>query len=540
MIGGETRKGHADSSVLGLVALAGLLPTELLLLTLSFDGAALADVEGWPAQALIHARLLPQLLTVGVGALLAVYAPRLPSFERRLVGAFHTHPQRRFYLLGHLAAFGSLFALSRIVFGDGRADPPWPISWALAAALTLIFWLSAIAPPRFWTAQLAGGRRVLSVGAAIAASAVLAGRFTERYWETFASATFEFSRYLLSLFYDGVTASAATRTIRLEGFGVQIAPDCSGLEGIGLVAVFLAAYLWFFRDRHRFPHSLLLFPIGAATIWIVNALRIAVLIVVGAELSPAIAVQGFHSQAGWIGFTIVSLGIVALAGRIPFFLKVTSPRAVGRDASDTPPYLVPVMALLAATMLTGALAAGVDWLYPVRIVAAGSALFWFRNSYRRFVAAPSWSSVGIGIAVFVGWVALEPLYQDGGGLLADGLASMSNPSAGVWLAVRVLGSVIVIPIVEELAFRGYLIRRLTNADFEGEPFTPLALIPVLLSSLAFGLLHGRWIAGTLAGLAYAWALHRRGELADPIAAHMTTNGLIAVAVLLGGWWGLWA
>ncbi|MDA1236525.1 MAG: archaeosortase/exosortase family protein, partial [Acidobacteria bacterium] len=345
---GETRKGHAGSRVLGLVALAGLLPAELLLLTLSFDGAALANAEGWPAQGLIRARLLPQLLTAGVGALLAVYASRLPSFERRLVAAFHAHPRRWFYVLGHLAAFGALFALSRIVFGDARADPPWAISWAVAVALTLMFWLGAIAAPRFWTAQLASGRVVLSVGAAVAASAVLAGRFTERYWETFATATFEFSRYLLGLFYDEVTATAATRTIRVEGFGVQIAPDCSGLEGIGLVTVFLAAYLWFFRDRHRFPHSLLLFPIGAVIIWIVNAFRISGLVVVGAEFSPAIAVQGFHSQAGWIGFTVVSLGIVALAGRIPFFLKAAPPSAVGPKASDTPPYLLPVMALLAA------------------------------------------------------------------------------------------------------------------------------------------------------------------------------------------------
>ena len=60
-----------------------------------------------------------------------------------------------------------------------------------------------------------------------------------------------------------------------------------------------------------------------------------------------------------------------------------------------------------------------------------------------------------------------------------------------------------------------------------------------MSSLAFGLLHDRWIVGTLAGMAYAFAFYRRGRLGDAIAAHMTTNALIAIFVLVFGYWWLW-
>jgi CAAX prenyl protease-like protein len=123
--------------------------------------------------------------------------------------------------------------------------------------------------------------------------------------------------------------------------------------------------------------------------------------------------------------------------------------------------------------------------------------------------------------------------------LHAGLAEMGKRTASVWICFRLAGSVLLVPIAEELAFRGYLIRRLTSRDFETLALTPVAVFPALVSSVGFGLLHGRWLAGTIAGLAYAFSLHRRGELSDPIAAHMTTNALIAVAVLGAGAWRLW-
>jgi membrane protease YdiL (CAAX protease family) len=54
------------------------------------------------------------------------------------------------------------------------------------------------------------------------------------------------------------------------------------------------------------------------------------------------------------------------------------------------------------------------------------------------------------------------------------------------------------------------------------------------------LLHGRWLAGTLAGMVYALALYRRGKLVDPVLAHAITNALIAGYVLTTGTWSLWA
>jgi exosortase/archaeosortase family protein len=64
-------------------------------------------------------------------------------------------------------------------------------------------------------------------------------------------------------------------------FKVRISPECSGYEGIGLILAFLSVYLWILAPRSRFPGALLLLPLGAAAIWIINAVRIVLLIAIG-------------------------------------------------------------------------------------------------------------------------------------------------------------------------------------------------------------------------------------------------------------------
>ena len=99
---------------------------------------------------------------------------------------------------------------------------------------------------------------------------------------------------------------------------------------------------------------------------------------------------------------------------------------------------------------------------------------------------------------------------------------------------------VTVPIAEELAFRGFLIRRLISPDFESIAFRTFTSISLVASSLAFGLLHGRlWLAGALAGLIYAFALLRRGRMGDAVVAHATTNALLAAWVLCFNQWHLW-
>ena len=97
------------------------------------------------------------------------------------------------------------------------------------------------------------------------------------------------------------------------------------------------------------------------------------------------------------------------------------------------------------------------------------------------------------------------------------------------------------PIAEELAFRGFLLRRLISPDFEALPLHSFTWLGLGISSVAFGLLHGTlWFAAIVAGLLYAWTLIRRGRIGEAIIAHATTNALLAGYVLIFQKWHLWS
>ena len=105
---------------------------------------------------------------------------------------------------------------------------------------------------------------------------------------------------------------------------------------------------------------------------------------------------------------------------------------------------------------------------------------------------------------------------------------------------RVIGSVITVPLAEELTFRGFLTRRLIAADFDSVSPGRFTWTAFALSSVAFGVLHDRWLEGTMAGMLYALAYYRRGSLGEAVAAHATTNALLCVAALMTRDWSLFS
>jgi CAAX prenyl protease-like protein len=97
-----------------------------------------------------------------------------------------------------------------------------------------------------------------------------------------------------------------------------------------------------------------------------------------------------------------------------------------------------------------------------------------------------------------------------------------------------------VPIAEELAFRGFLLRRIVSSDFESIDPRRVTAIAIAASSLAFGVMHGdRWLAGAIAGAAYAIAYRYRARIGDAVIAHAVTNALLAAWVISRGAWGLW-
>jgi exosortase E/protease (VPEID-CTERM system) len=280
-------------------------------------------------------------------------------------------------------------------------------------------------------------------------------------------------------------------------------------------------------------------PAGLLLMWLLNAVRIVLLISIGHFGAQRIALGGFHSQAAWIAFSGVTLAYAATLQHFRWFSKTNVPPAVTGNRAAV--FLVPFMAILAACLLSHALAAGFEWLYPLRFFAACAALRVLLVSYKTIDWSLSWTGPIYGVLVAILWIAMERLVHPVPPAAMPGARAEAGAAArSAWIAIRALAAITTVPIAEELAFRGFLLRRLIAEDFESVPFKCFTWPALLLSSVAFGVLHGnRWIAGTLAGLLFGLAMDRNGKLADAVIAHATTNAILAACVLLSNRWQFW-
>jgi len=457
------------------------------------------------------------------------------------------------WLAFHILAFIAFAIITALIFetptNPARLSAPWFTGWFALASATLLLWLLALAPGHFWLRLIRQEQMSLLFGCLLGLCAwILIGMLVRQeaplgqkeFWNSLAVPTLQLVHSLLGWVYSDLVYQPERFLLGTADFQVEISYACSGIEGISLITVFLAIYLWLFRKELRFPQAFWLFPLGIITIWLANALRIAILVVIGASFSSEIAAWGFHRQAGWIAFTLIALGAIALSNRLQFF-AATQPDVPVRTAKPlAAALLAPFLVLMAVSMVSSAFSSGFDTLYPLRVVAIVIALYYFRKAYAGLGWRWTWHAPAIGAAVFIIWILLEPDIDSSKTALSQGLAELTSGSAAVWLVFRVLGSVITVPLAEELAFRGYLIRKLIAKDFENVPLVQFSWFSFMLTSVLFGLLHERWIAGTLAGMCYALALYRRGQIGDAVIAHMTTNALIAIFVLTQARWSLWS
>ena len=520
--------------------LAALAAAELICLA--------ARVQAPETGLLSYTRGLPALvMTFLAFALVAVWAAT-GTMKTGLSHFSEISPKVWQIIPVQLGSYAAFVQLTLFAFVGGMASSPvvglWVLAWLGAGLATGIFWLLAVMPARAWARLAARGSSLITPCAILMTISLISGSLASRAWAPLRGWTFLLAGRILKSLGQDVVSRPADLILGTKEFTVAIHPTCAGHEGIGLMLLFVGSYLWFFRDRLRFPGAYLLLPLGALAIWLVNAVRIAVLVMFGAYISPQVAAAGFHCQIGWLGFIAVSLGVVALTQRMALFSRSQrdADRAAGTWATA---YLAPLMSLLAASVITGLFTSGFDRLYPVRTMATAAALWYFWRGSRPLCATLfrdlSWRPFAIGALAFGVWIGLDRAGGGAGGAsISRGLAEIPAGLAAGWLFFRVAGSVLAAPIAEELAFRGYLLRRLSSADPDRPSSLRFSWLPFLLSSVLFGAMHGRWLAGAASGMCYAWAMYRRGKVSDAIIAHAVTNGLIAAEVLVCGRWGLWA
>ena len=199
------------------------------------------------------------------------------------------------------------------------------------------------------------------------------------------------------------------------------------------------------------------------------------------------------------------------------------------------------------------------WAYALRSALCLALFLYFRpwRWYGRPQFRHALLATGVGVAVLAVWVGLEgpwmeaapglrDLYVKWGilpfGELREPLAKTPYaPEVCGWplAVVRVLGSGLVIGMIEEFFWRGFLYRWLLGLDFTKVPHGQFAWMPFLVTAVVFGAEHQEWLAGLLAGLLYGWLYIRTRDLWCAVWAHVLTNLLLGVYVLKTGQYFFW-
>lgn len=474
---------------------------------------------------------------ITVLAAFALYAWARPEGIARLLST-RTGPEALPWLALHLA--GVTLILSPLLFADGAgldgmfvmALAPWGVG-AIVAVAGALLWL---APFGSWLGWLRAER---GLPLAVLAGALAVPDLAERMlplWDIaiLTRITFAAVEQVLRVAGTDPVVDAEAYLIGVDGFVVHIAHYCSGVEGFVLMTAFILLYAILFRHALRFPrYWIVVLPVALAFSWLLNVVRLAGLIAIGAKLSPDLAIGGFHSYAGWMFFTLLALALLAAVQAIPFLwvdaAPVPTPQSA-RYAEQAGPRILPFVAFMLASLVTSALIPVPDLAYPVKVAAMAGVLLAFAGSYRAMIAAPDAIAVVAGGAVGLFWLATRPLPSMQDAALADSLSGLAPVVLAGWIAFRLVGTILLVPLVEELFFRGYVLERLDGDTLARR------LGAIAVSAGLFALLHGRWIAAGVAGVVFALTALRRGRLEDAVAAHMVANLVVAGWAFVRGDW----
>jgi CAAX prenyl protease-like protein len=188
----------------------------------------------------------------------------------------------------------------------------------------------------------------------------------------------------------------------------------------------------------------------------------------------------------------------------------------------------------------------VRWLYAARIVMVAAALTWLWRHFSELhdftgvTARGLACAVAAGIAVFILWINLDFAWARLGDLsgfdpsLADGTGL-----AFQFVFFRLLGLAIIVPVMEELFWRSFLLRWLEQQNFLLQDPAKVGVRAMFICAALFAVEHNLWLAGIIAGLAYGLVYVIGRSLWLAIISHATTNAALGAWILATRSWQFW-
>jgi CAAX prenyl protease-like protein len=216
-------------------------------------------------------------------------------------------------------------------------------------------------------------------------------------------------------------------------------------------------------------------------------------------------------------------------------------------------FTLPMAVFLALLGLLGALRKGEGgalgpaspeyWLYPAQTLICGALLLWFWRQYDLGAPRRILFATGVALVVFALWIAPQQFFGFPPRLVGFDPEVFTGQPAMYWTTVimRFVRLVVVVPLVEEIFWRGFLLRYLINERFTAVPVGAFSWISFAVVTLAFGFGHARpdWIAALMTGALYNLVAYRTRSLASCVVAHAVTNCLLGVWIMSSRQWGFW-
>jgi len=207
-------------------------------------------------------------------------------------------------------------------------------------------------------------------------------------------------------------------------------------------------------------------------------------------------------------------------------------------------YVAPFVAfllMLCAVDLTGGMAA--YWVYPAQTLLCGALLIWFWSRYSLKAPVKLVYTLSIAVIVLLIWISPQEVFGYPRRLNGfDPTCFEGNPLIySASLGLRFVRLVIVAPLVEEIFWRGFLLRYLIREDFESVPFGTFRWTSFLVVTAGFCLEHSPADrpAALVTAVLFNLVAYRTRSLSSCVIAHAATNLFLGIYIMCTGQWGFW-
>lgn len=213
------------------------------------------------------------------------------------------------------------------------------------------------------------------------------------------------------------------------------------------------------------------------------------------------------------------------------------------------PYVAPFATFIAMLAIQKNLAFLGDWEYVVRVVVVAASIWFFSRRVVDFKVRYLTGSIAIGIGAFLLWIAPDTLFPGWrqhwlftNSLMGEVRVSLSAEqlSSPMLLLFRTISATLMVPILEELFWRAWMLRWLVDKDFEKLPMGSSDRQSFWIVAALFAVEHGPyWEVGLITGVVYNWWMTRTKSLGDLIFVHGLTNLALCAYVIWTQKWHFW-